>query len=133
MMDKTIELIAKHLVPTWDKIIRQYERDKTCDRDAIRVMKVCITQIDEFAVGILDTVNWDTIRFLDEAVIPLATQSIYLENSYYDPKNPTQWDPCIDDLRTLSTEMKKTKKRVSTRGYTRHFNMFGIVISKERN
>lgn len=133
MTDKCVELIIKHLVPSWDKIIRQYEREKTCDRDSIRVMKIAVTQIDEFAVGIRDSVNNDTIRFLDEAMIPLAAQSIYLENSYYDPKNPTQWDACIDELRVLSDEMKKMRKRVPTKGYTRHFNMFGIVTSKERN
>lgn len=133
MMEKTKELIIKYILPTLETMCRQHEHYKMCDRDSIRVAKIAITQINDYIVGMIDSVSWDSIRFFKESIIPIASYVIYLDGKCYDPTDPKKWDECIDDMKKVPDELVKTKKRTAPIGCARHFNMFGIVISKERN
>ena len=131
MTDKTRELLIVYIVPFWETKIRIYNRDKICDRQCIIIMQRIIRQLNDYAVGVIDNVEWNVIRFLKEAIIPLETRKILLDLEYYSPNDPNKYDDCIDDLKQLAIEMENKKVKNQSRGLVLHFDMLGRVSKKQ--
>lgn len=131
MTDKTKELLLNHIIPFWESKIRIYDRDKICDKDCIKIMRLSIHQLNDLAVGIDDYVCWNAIRFLREAIIPLETRKILLDLEYYSPNEPNKYDDCIDDLKQWADEIERSRSKNQSRGLVLHFDMLGRVSKKQ--
>lgn len=131
MTDKTKELLLNHIIPFWESKIRIYDRDKICDKDCIKIMRLSIHQLNDLAVGIDDYVCWNAIRFLREAIIPLETRKILLDLEYYSPNDPNKYDDCIDDLKQWADEIERSRSKYQSRGLVLHFDMLGRVSKKQ--
>lgn len=123
-------LLLGKIVPYWEKTIRQYEKVSK-DKKYISSLKTAIREMSDYVLGFADTMSWNTLNFIKESLVPLENQKILMSIDYYNNNNCTKWYKYIREISQMESKIRKTKM-TATRGYERHYDMFGNQISVER-